>query len=93
MVHVTEHILVLSLAMAIWAVVAGALFDTYEAIRARRRQRRQRTSLTYERYAAEQAIRELKRRAVHELLTAEREHRDLGSRGEIIEGTAVEVRQ
>ena len=93
MVHVLEQTLVLSLVMVIWAVVAGVLFDSYEAIRARYRQRRRRTRLTYERYAAEQAIRSIRRRAVQELLTAEREHRELGGSGEIIEGTAVEVRR
>jgi hypothetical protein len=74
MVHVLEQTLVLGLVMVVWAVVAGALFDAYEAIRARCHQRRRRARLTYERYAAEQAIRTIKRRAVHELLTAEREH-------------------
>jgi hypothetical protein len=93
MVHVLERILVLSLVMVIWAVIAGALFDAYEAIRARCRQRRQRGRLIYERYAAEQALRNIKRRAIYELLTAEREHRDLDGSGDIIEGTAVEVRR
>ena len=57
-----------------------------------RRQRRD-SRLDYERYQAEEAIRGIKRRAVHDLLAAERDYRDLGGSGEIIEGTAVEVRR
>jgi hypothetical protein len=55
-----------------------------------RRQRRS-SRLDYERHEAEQTIRSIKRRAIQEMLAAEREHRDLGGSGEIIEGTAVEV--
>jgi len=47
----------------------------------------------YQRYQAEQAIRSIRRRAIQELLTAEREHRDLVGMGEIVESTAVEVRR
>jgi hypothetical protein len=49
--------------------------------------------LYYKTYAANQAIRTIRRRAVQELLSAEREHRELGDSGEIIESTAVEVRR
>lgn len=57
------------------------------------RRSRRRSRLDYERYQAEQAIRSIKRRAVHELLATEREYRDRNGSGEIIEGTAVEVRR
>jgi hypothetical protein len=57
----------------------------------RKRVKRQRVNLYYERYAATQAIRALKRNAIREMLEAEREYRSTGGDGEIIESTAVEV--
>lgn len=58
----------------------------------RKRSKRQMVDLYYyERYMADQAIHELKRRGIHDLLAAERGYRDID--GDVIEGTAVEVRR
>ena len=51
-----------------------------------------RARLDYERFHAEQSIRSIKRRAVHEMLEAERAVR-YAYDPDIIEGTAVEVRR
>jgi hypothetical protein len=86
----------LLVALSILDLVAGAVIWLYwitGRVEHVWRHLRRGSRLDYQRYQAEQALRSIKRRAIHELLTAEREHRDLGGSGEIIEGTAVEVRQ
>jgi hypothetical protein len=94
MVHQFLHDLLK--AVGVSGLVAGAviwLFWIAGWVERVWRRPRRRSRLDYERYQAEQAIRSIKRRAVHELLTAEREYRDRSGNGEIIEGTAVEVRR
>jgi hypothetical protein len=54
---------------------------------------RPRTRSIHERYQAEQAIRNLKRNAVHQMLEVERAYRQAESDSDVIEGTAVEVRR
>jgi hypothetical protein len=58
----------------------------------RKRAKRQMVNLYYERYAATEAIRALKRSAIREMLEAEREYRYIGGNGEVIESTAVEIK-
>jgi hypothetical protein len=53
---------------------------------------RERSRLAYERYAAEQFIREARRQGIREMLTAERTYRDRFGDGDVIEGTAIEVK-
>jgi hypothetical protein len=94
MVHQLLHDLLK--AVGVSGLVAGAviwLFWIAGWIERVWRHLRRRSRLEHERYRAEQAIRGIKRQAVHELLTAEREHRDRSGNGEIIEGTAIEVRR
>jgi len=91
MVRALEHMLVLGVVMIAVGIVAGFLFDAYEAVQQMRRHRRRRARAEYERYAAEQAIRNTRRHAIQGMLAAEREYRDLGGSGEIIEGTAVDI--
>lgn len=74
-------------------LVVGVIVGVVSVVSATWRRLRRNSRLDYERYQAEEAIRAIKRRAVHEMLTAERQYRDLGGSGEVIEGTAVEVRQ
>jgi hypothetical protein len=83
-------------AVGVSGLVAGAMIWLFWiAGRVERvwRYLRRGSRLDDERYRAEEAIRSIKRRAVHELLTVEREYRDHSGSGEIIEGTAVEVRR
>jgi hypothetical protein len=54
---------------------------------------RRRARQEYTHGVAEFSIRSIKRRAVREMLTAERAHHDLGHSGEVIDSTAVEIRQ
>lgn len=49
-------------------------------------------SLRLEQYRAEQAIHGIRRQAIHDMLEAERTHRNIHD-GDVIEGTAVEVRE
>jgi hypothetical protein len=72
--------------VVIWATVHGAVL-----VASLWRKLSAKAGATYDAYAAEQAIRAIRRRAIHELLTAEREHGYLGSNDDVIEGTAVEV--
>jgi hypothetical protein len=58
-----------------------------------RRRARRRTRLRYERYRAEQAIRDIRRQAICDLLVAERAYRYAYNDPDIIESTAVEVRR
>ena len=74
-------------------LVVGVIVVVVSVVSATWRRLRRNSRLDYERYQAEEAIRAIKRRAVHEMLTAERECRDLGGSGDVIEGTAVEVRE
>ncbi len=86
----------LILGLAIFGLVAGAAIILFWiAVNVERvwRQVRRPSRVEYEQYRAEDAIRAIKRRAVHEMLTAAREHRDFSGSGEIIESTAVEVRR
>jgi hypothetical protein len=91
MVHLVTHIACFSAALLLLGIIAGLGFDAYEAARERRRQQRRRASLDYQSYAADEAIRALKRQAVHEMLEAERAHRHAYHSPDIIESTAVEV--
>jgi hypothetical protein len=94
MAHQLLHDLILVL--AIFGLVAGAaiiLFWIAGSVERVWRQMRRPSRLEYEQYRAEDAIRAIKRRAVHEMLTAAREHPDFSSSGDIIESTAVEVRR
>jgi hypothetical protein len=74
-------------------LVVGVIVGVASVVGATWRRLRRNSRLDYQRYQAEEAIRAIKRRAVHEMLTAERQYRDLGGSDEIIEGTAVEVRE
>jgi hypothetical protein len=71
-----------------WSVIGVAVLVEWVCRRLFKR-----THLDYQHYAAEQAIRDIKRRAIQELLAAERHYHKSGSDGDVIEGTAVEVRQ
>jgi len=64
----------------------------------RRRRRRHRARSSYEhylveRYLANQAIRDIKRRAIRQMMDVEAIYREVEHDPEVIEGTAVEVRQ
>ena len=54
---------------------------------------RRKARFDYEVYAAARDIKDIGRRAIHDLLAAEQEYRDIGGGGDVIEGTAVEVRR
>lgn len=69
-------------------VTPALVSDFVKKIRRSRRESR----LFYQQYRAEQDIHNIKRNAVQEMLRAEREYRDTRDSGEVIEGTAVEVR-
>jgi hypothetical protein len=71
----------------------GVLILIESRCQQRRTEWRRQASQEYARNLAEFSIRITKRRAIQEMLTAEREHRNLGGSGEVIEGTAVEVRR
>lgn len=63
-----------------------------EAIETRRVRLRRRRTLQLEQYRAEQAIHIIRRQAIHDMLEAERTHPNSYD-GDVIEGTAVEVRR
>jgi hypothetical protein len=72
------------------AIVTPVLVsDFVKKIRRSRRESR----LFYQQHRAEQDIRNIRRNAAQEMLRAEREYRHAYGDGEIIEGTAVEVRR
>lgn len=71
--------------VVIWAVVHGAVL-----VASLRRRLSAKARAQYDIYAAEQAIRAIKRRAIHDLLTAEYHYGERDT-GDVIEGTAVEV--
>jgi hypothetical protein len=71
--------------VVIWVAVHGAAL-----VASLRRTLSAKALAEYDTYAAEQAIRAIKRRAIHDLLTAEYHYRG-GSTEDVIEGTAVEV--
>lgn len=76
-------------------VVYGVLFVVLVAAveffgRVRRRVCRRR-NLRLEQYRAEQALRHIRRQAIHDLLDATHTHQDVGD-SDVIEGTAVEIR-
>jgi hypothetical protein len=80
---------------ALWAVsflVVGSLLAVGSCVKRVWQSWRRRVRFGYEIYAAEQTIHGIRRRAIHDLLTAEREYHDVGG-GDVIEGTAVEVRR
>lgn len=52
---------------------------------------RERDRVALEQYAAEQFIRDERRRATHEMLATERAYRDRCGDMEVIEGTAIDV--
>jgi len=52
-----------------------------------------RDSIEHARVAAEFALRDIRRQAVRDLLDAERQYHGRFDEGEVIEGTAVEVRE
>jgi hypothetical protein len=92
MAHQLLHDLILVL--AIFGLVAGAaiiLFWIAGSVEQVWRQMRRPSSLEYEQHRAEDGIRAIKQRAIHEMLTAAREHPDFSSSEQIIESTAVEV--
>lgn len=91
LIYVLEHMLVWGVLMVAWGIVAGFLFDAYEAIQERRRRQHRRARAEYERCAAEQSIRNTRRQAIRDLLVTECHYRDTGGH-EVIESSAIEVR-
>lgn len=91
-----EVVLGLLAAGVIFLVAGGALFVAIVSIeelagKLRRRMSRSR-NLRLEQYRAEQTIHGIRRQAIHDMLDAARTHRSFDD-GDVIEGTAVEVRQ
>lgn len=72
-------------------LTAFAVLSITEYVGKIRRRRRRRQRLRFEQYQAEQAIRSIRREAIRAMLAAERGY-DPAS-GEVIEGTAVEVKR
>lgn len=89
-----HHVMLIVFYVSIGGLVVAPLLalagDLVKHLRARWR-KRQMVDLYYERYLADQTIRALKRRGIHDLLAAEREYRDIGGSGDVIESTAVEL--
>ena len=54
---------------------------------------RREARVDYARYAATRDIRDIRRRAIHDLLEAERQYHGVGSRDDVIESTAVEIKR
>jgi hypothetical protein len=86
LVPALEVIVGLSAPFIVAALVIG-IVELYASAR-----RRLRATADYERYRAEQSIRDLKRSAIRELLDVERAHRgQIEHYADVIEGTAVEI--
>jgi hypothetical protein len=54
---------------------------------------RREARVDYARYTATRDIRDIRRRAIHDLLAAERQYHEVGSRDDVIESTAVEIKR
>lgn len=78
--------------VVLWGAIALAVAAA-GAGRRRRSAQRERDRLLYECYAAERFIRDARRQAVHDLQATERAYRDRFGDDDVIEGTAVEVRE
>lgn len=77
--------------VVLWGAIALAA-GAVGLVRKRCRGWRERDRLAYERYAAEQFIREARRQAIGDMLATERVYRDRFDDVEVIEGHAVEVK-
>lgn len=53
---------------------------------------RREARVDYAQYAATRDIRDIRRRAIYDLLEAERQYHDIGSRDDVIDSTAVELK-
>lgn len=71
----------------------GVFLIVEERRQQRRQEWRRQAGQEYVRDLAEFSIRRTRRRAIQEMLAAEREYHDVGGSGDVIEGTAVEVRR
>lgn len=67
-----------------------AVCATLDALQQRRLERSYRRDTRLKVYEARFAIRDIRKRAIREMLKAEREYREVAGYGEVIEGTAIE---
>jgi hypothetical protein len=80
-------------AMIIGLIGVGVgIVEVEGRIEERRRRRQRQTKVALTRYAATRSIRDIKRQAIRDLLEAERDYYQ-ACHGDVIEGTAVEVRR